>query len=103
MSEELITRMKRLEDRQDKLEQSHEQITIFITNELDNMGNYRNRADSDLSKMTGKIELLSQIVSEHQNIFETQEDRDRAKAVNRRIKNHQTRLNNETNNRKSNQ
>lgn len=97
-----MARMKRLEDRQDKLEQHHEEITTFITNELNNMGNYRNRADSDLSKMTGKIELLSQIVSEHQDIFETQEDRDRAKAVNRRIKNHQTRLNNETNNRKSN-
>lgn len=101
MSEELIDRMDRLEDRQNKLEQSYEKITTFITNELDSMGSYRNRTDKELAEMTGKVGLLSNIISVHQNIFETQEDRDRAKAINRRIKNNQTRLNKEKNNRNS--
>jgi hypothetical protein len=102
MSEELIARMKRIEERQDKLEQRHDEMTAFIVSELDNMGSYRHRTDKELSEMTGKVELLSQVISVHQNVFEKQEDRDRAKAVNRRLKNNQTRLNKEKNNRESN-
>ncbi|MCY9815479.1 hypothetical protein [Aeromonas caviae] len=101
MAEDLIARVTRLEERQDEFEQRQKELTKFIAIELDAMGDYRNRTDSDLSKMDGKIELLTQIANEHQGIFETQEERNRAKAVNRRIKNHQTRLNNEKNKRKS--
>lgn len=100
MTEELIARVKRLEERQDEFEQRQIELAEFIAVEIDAMGNYRNRTDSDLLKMDGKIELLTQITDVHQGIFETQEDRNRAKAINRRIKIHKTRINNEIKKRK---
>ncbi|HDM8069667.1 hypothetical protein [Vibrio harveyi] len=101
MSEELVARIKRLEERQDAIEQRHEVFVTFISEELNALGDYKNRTDSELSSMDGKIDQLTKIATLHQGIFEDQENRDRAKAVNRRLKNHQTRLNKEKNNRKS--
>lgn len=101
MEEDIVDRIKRIEERQDLIEQRQNEFITFIAAELNVMGDYRNRTDGELSKIEGKIEILTQIVNEHQGIFETQEERNRAKAVNRRIKNHETRLNNEKNKRKT--
>ncbi|MEZ8059742.1 hypothetical protein [Vibrio splendidus] len=100
MLEKLSVRVKRLEERQDAMEQRQEELVIFVSNELDALGDYRNRTDSELSNMDVKIEQLEKIADLHNGIFEDQENRDRAKAVKRRLKNHQTRLNKEKNIRK---
>ncbi|MBE3853809.1 hypothetical protein HJ177_23455 [Vibrio parahaemolyticus] len=100
--ETLSQRMKRLEERQDKLEKSQNAITDFVINELNSMGQYRQRTDDELLSMGAKVETLTKIAETHQDIFETQEERNRAKSVNRRAKNHQTRINNEKKQQKEN-
>ncbi|MFA0326531.1 hypothetical protein AB4519_19175 [Vibrio splendidus] len=101
MSDDLTARVKRLEERQDVIEQRHEEFITFVSEELNTLGAYKSRTDSELSSMDGKIDQLKKISALHQGVFEDQENRDRAKAVNKRLKNHQTRLNKEKDSRKN--
>ncbi|EPE0814599.1 hypothetical protein ACR9PC_004205 [Vibrio vulnificus] len=101
MSEELAARVKRLEERQDAIEQRYVEFVTFVSEELNALGDYKSRTDSELTSMGGKIEQLEKIAALHQGIFEEQENRDRAKSVNRRLKIHQTLLNKEKDSRKN--
>lgn len=96
--------LKRLADLESKVEQIDVRITAFESNviaALDQLGDYKNRTDEELSSMSGRVDALINSVGSLVAFSEYGLATERAKNLRRRLLNNKTRIDKQINARRS--
>lgn len=93
-NQDLAVRVTRLEHQVAALERRMSSVEATITERLDQMGGYKSRTDAELLEIRAELAAHEAMLESLIQLAQDEQDRARARALLRRVRNNQTRANN---------